>query len=346
MSSNNAPLFNTIKYLLFLGVGLLLLYLAFRGKDLNSLLNDLTHANYYWVALSLFFGTAAYIVRGVRWLILLEPLGYKPKVSNSIHAVIVSYFANLAVPRIGEVTRCTALNQVEKIPVDKLFGTVILERVIDFLILILITIVTIFLNIDLFGNFFFELIGAKAKAEGGGGIPVLPILAAVGVSFLLALYLVRKRLARFALYVKARTFLLGIKDGFITILKLRQKRLFFFYTALIWVFYYLMAYVCFFSIEATSHLSPVDGLFVLAVGGFGMAAPVQGGIGAYHVIVSLGLGVLSINESDGLLFATIVHTSQTLLTLVAGCYAVLMLYLAKRKFNRLGTPNPIPTSES
>jgi LPXTG-motif cell wall-anchored protein len=345
MSSKKFPLLNTIKYLLFLGIGILLLYLAFRGKDLNSLLNDLTHANYYWVALSLLFGAAAYIVRGVRWLILLEPMGYHPKLSNSIHAVIVSYFANLAVPRIGEITRCTVLNQVEKIPVDKLFGTVILERVIDFVILLCITLVTILLNIDLFGNFFFDLFGAKASA-GSSGSSTLPVIGGALILVVALLYFSRKKLAQFTFLKKVNAFLLGIKDGFITILKLKQKRLFFFYTALIWIFYYLMAYVCFFSIEATSHLSAIDGLFVLAVGGFGMAAPVQGGIGAYHVIVSLGLGVLSINESDGLLFATIVHTSQTLLTLVAGCYAVLMLYFAKRKFLKLTQDKALPATEA
>lgn len=333
MATKKFPLFNTVKYLLFLGLGILLLYLAFRGRDINQLIADLADANYYWVGLSLVFGVTAYVSRAKRWLILLEPMGYHPKLSNSLYAVVVGYFANIAVPRIGELTRCTALNQVEKIPVDKLFGTVILERVIDMFMLLSLTLLTILLQIDVFGNFFFNLFTAKSEGEGGIG-SILPYIGIGMLMMLLLVFLLRKRLRKFAFVQKAKTFVMGIKDGFVTVLKLKKKRWFIFHTLLIWILYYLMTYVCFFSIDATSHLTPVDGLFVLATGGFGMAAPVQGGIGAYHYVVSLGLGVLSVPYSEALLFATIVHTSQTLMTLVLGSISMLMLYIARRKAKR------------
>jgi len=334
MADKKRPLLQAIKYLLFLAIGLLLLYLAFKGHDLNQLVEDLKHANYYWVAISLVLGISAYISRAQRWLILLEPMGYHPKVSNSIYSVIVGYFANLAVPRIGEITRCTAMNQAENIPVDKLFGTVILERVIDFAILLTITLVTILININLFGSFFFDLF--SSNVQGGGRLTSILIIISISFAVLLALlFFFRKKLMQLSFVIKIRSFIKGIKDGFIAVRKLKKKRWFIFHTLLIWTFYYLMAYVCFFSIEATSNLTPLDGLFVLAVGGFGMAAPVQGGIGAYHYIVSLGLGVLAVEYSDALLFATIVHTSQTILTLVAGAVALLMLYINKRKAIKL-----------
>ena len=156
-----------VKNLSFLLIGVLLLYLAFRGNDFNQLIQDIKNAKYGYVALSLLFGAGAYWARGARWLIILEPMGYNPKLSNSVYAIIIGYFANLAIPRIGEITRCTTMNQVEKIPVDKLFGTVILERIIDLMILLSLTVVVIFLKVHQFGGFFLDIIN-RIKIPGNG----------------------------------------------------------------------------------------------------------------------------------------------------------------------------------
>ena len=106
---------------------------------------------------------------------------------------------------------------------------------------------------------------------------------------------------------------------------------FVFHTLFIWVMYFLMTYVCFFCLDATSHLNAKAGLFTLVVGGLGMAAPVQGGIGAYHYIVSQGLQLFGISTTDGIVYATLVHTSQTILVVVLGLFAMLMLFTGKSK---------------
>jgi len=318
------------KNVAFLLVGIGLLFLAFKGKDLNQLLSDLREANYFYVGLSILFGLGAYVSRGIRWLILLEPMGYKPRLTTSVYAIIVGYFANLAIPRIGEITRCTTMSKAENIPVDKLFGTVILERVIDLFMLLSITAITILLKVDQFGGFFIDLF--KSNAEKYPHVMNLFILLMVaGVVGLVLIYLMRSRINNFPIGIKIRTFFLGIKEGLVSIKKIKKRKSFFFHTFFIWLSYYLMTWIVFFSIEETSHLGMVDGLFILVVGGFGMAAPVQGGIGAYHFIVSLGMGVIGIASVPALSYATIVHTSQTLFVLFVGSISLGLLYLNNRK---------------
>lgn len=323
-------LVGVLKNLLFLCIGITLLYLAFRGKDLNLLLEDLRTANYTWVGLSLFFAAVAYWSRAARWLILLEPMGYMPRLSSSIYAIMIGYFANLAIPRIGELTRCTILNQSEDVPVNKLFGTVILERVIDLFLLLSLTLITILLQFDVFGHFFMEMFREKAAANPNLVNTLITFSLIAGV-VLIALLLTKNKLKKYSLAMKIRDFWYGIKEGFKTIGRIKKKRWFILHTALIWSCYYLMAYVCFFAIEPTAHLSPVDGLFILVVGGFGMSAPVQGGIGAYHIFVSSALVLLGVANASALSYATIVHTSQTLLVLLAGAISLLLLYLARQK---------------
>ena len=124
-----------LKYILFFGIGVLLLFLAFKNQNPSELISQLKNVNYTWVLLSMAFGFIAIISRGIRWVILLKNMNYKSSTLNSIYSVAIGYFTNLAIPRAGEVTRCTSLSEVEKIPFNKLFGTIILERTIDFLIL-------------------------------------------------------------------------------------------------------------------------------------------------------------------------------------------------------------------
>jgi uncharacterized membrane protein YbhN (UPF0104 family) len=323
-------LLNSLKNIAFLLIGLALLYLAFRGSDLKQLVADLKEANYFYVSLSLAFGLIAYYSRGARWLIILEPMGYKAKLSNSVYSIIIGYFANLAIPRIGELTRCTIMNQAEDIPVDKLFGTVIMERIIDLILLLSLTLLTVLLKVDQFGGFFLDLINAN-KDKYPAVMSALIVLIGLGLVGIVLLYLMKSRLSHFPLAIKIRTFFLGIKEGLVSVRKIKNLRGFYFHTFLIWICYYFMTWVVFYSIEATSSLTMVDGLFILVVGGFGMAAPVQGGIGAYHFIVSLGLAVLGIANGPALSYATIVHTSQTLLVLLAGSISFGLIYLNNRK---------------
>ena len=315
------------KYAIFLFFGVGLMYLAFKNQNPKTLLSQLKDVNYIWVVLSILFGFFAIVSRAIRWVILLENLGFSVKKLNSIYAVSIGYFTNIAVPRAGEITRCTSLNQTENIPVDKLLGTIILERVIDFIILISLVLVVLILKMDLFLEFLSIIFEGKTF-----NAPSIILWGTIVVVLLTGLYfLIKKSFKSSSFYHKITTFLKGIKDGFKSINGLKNKTSFMAHTFIIWLMYLLMTYVCFFSIEATQLLSLADGLYTMVIGGFGMVAPVQGGIGAYHYIVKVGLMILDIPENSALLFATIVHTAQTLMTLSFGGISILMLFLSKRK---------------
>ena len=319
--------FKWLKYVVFILLSFGLMYLAFKNQNPKTLLAQLKDVEYSWVGLSVLFGAFAIISRAYRWAILLENLGFSASKLNSIYAVSIGYFTNIAIPRAGEITRCTSLNQTEDIPVDKLFGTIILERAIDFIILISLVILTLFLKFSLL----IELVSTVFE-----GKTINPMPAFVGVLIVLAVGVLMYRMFKQKITAspflqKVKTFLSGVGEGFKSIKGLKNKTGFWLHTFIIWLMYLLMTYVCFFSISATSMLDLADGLYTMVIGGFGMVAPVQGGIGAYHYIVKIGLVLLDVSEDSALLFATVVHTAQTLMTLAFGGISILMVFLSNKK---------------
>ena len=334
-----------LQYTIFIGLAVGLMYLAFKDMDLNQMWQDIKGANYWWLSLSILAGFIAFVSRGLRWNVMLEPMGYKPTVNNSVASVIFGYFANLAAPRAGELARCTALNQVEKIPVNTLFGTVILERLIDLILLLVVMAATVLLNLELFGTFFYDNIwmGLVDKVEGLGGSAggIIGVLVAVAALGAILFFVFRKKIMQLSFAIKVREFIAGVGKGIADVRKMDRKWAFIWHTFVIWFMYWGMTFVAFFAIPETSVLTPVDGLFVLVLGGFGMVVPAQGGLGAYHFIVSMGIAaVYSIGYIPGsgetgpnpaLTFATLIHTSQTLLVLVTGAASMLLLSYNRRK---------------
>ena len=316
-----------VKYFFFLFLGIGLMYLAFKNQSPEALIAQLKNVNYFWVGISMFFGFIAIVSRGLRWVILLQNLSFSVNKLNSVYAVAIGYFTNIAIPRAGEITRCTSLNQTEGVPVDKLFGTIILERAIDLIILISLVLLVLILKFELFLEFI-------AFIFEGQTINIWSIISVglITIATLIFLFvLIKMILKKSAIYIKIKTFVIGMKDGFKSINGLKNKSGFWAHTFIIWLMYLLMTYVCFFSIEATRMLNIADGLYTMVIGGFGMVAPVQGGIGAYHYIVNVGLMILDVSEDSALLFASVVHTAQTLMTLSVGGISILMVFLSKRK---------------
>ncbi|MBE0655978.1 MAG: flippase-like domain-containing protein [Bacteroidales bacterium] len=160
-----APLIKIAKFTGFLALGLSLLYFAFRGIDFQSLMGDFKKARYSWVILSLGFAMIAYISRAIRWNLIIEPLGYKPELKNTFFSLLVGYLANFAFPRIGEITRCATLGKKEKIPVDKLVGTVIVERVVDLFTLFLLLGVLIIFRFETLGNFLTKIFSSPSEKK-------------------------------------------------------------------------------------------------------------------------------------------------------------------------------------
>ena len=323
-----------IRFLIFLFTALLLLYLAFRGINLNNVWKDIRQANYAWLLITIPVGILSHIFRAWRWNLLIEPLGYKPRLLNTFYAVMSGYLANLALPRLGEVARCGSLTKTDKIPFDALIGTVIIERVVDMIILIILLIITFLIKINFFGRFFihhvFKPMGTKIAAMASH--PVMLILVTAGIILILFLpWLFRAKLKSIPFTRKILDFFNGIINGIRTIGKLKNRPMFLLSSFLIWLMYYIPAWLVVYMLPETSFLGPVDGLFLLVVGAIGFVIPVQGGIGAYHWIISLALTLYGIPRETGLALATISHESQTLLILILGSFSMIMVVLIRKK---------------
>ena len=280
----------TLKFVAFLAVGILLLWFAFRNVDFQRLMADLKEADYSWLLLSVLFGFFAYVSRARRWVLLINPLGFHPSTKNSFYALMTGYLANIALPRIGEITRCVALGKKEKIPVDQLIGTVVIERTIDFLSLLIIMIALIITSSDQIGLFLKESILVPIQQQVlsifGNTWILWVILFSLGVTILFLMIRFKKDLRKIRFFSKMFDIARGIINGLKTITNLKRKWEFIFHTIFIWVNYTLMTWVVVFSLESTSHLTLGDSVFLLVIGGLAMSAPVQSGLGAFHYIIS------------------------------------------------------------
>ena len=316
-----------LKYILFLLISTVLMYLAFKDQNLPEIVSKLSSIEYKWLIISILFGALAFVSRGLRWIYLINALGYQASRKNSINSVAVGYLTNILIPRAGEISRCTSLQQVEKIPFDKLFGTIILERVIDLAILIILILAAFLYKFKEINEFFNEVFG-----ESSGNIFTNPILLFL-IASLLIIFVLRKHIKKLSFYEKIINILIGLKDGFSSLKKIKNKTPFILHTIFIWAMYVLMTYVCFFAINETKDLNLFDGIYITVIGGLGMVVPSQGGIGSYHLAVKLGLVGIGIGVQSALLFAFAVHTAQTLMAIVFGIISSLLLLSHKKNID-------------
>lgn len=320
----------------FLALGIVLLYFAFRGIAFDELGKTLREANFWWIGLSLLFAFLSFFSRARRWVLLIEPLGFKPTFRNTYHSLMVGYLSNFALPRLGEVTRCVTLGNREKIPVDSLIGTVIIERVIDLVMLLLILLFLLFSWMEKFGAFFseniFDPLRQKVTAAFGGMFLFwMLVIGAMGL-ILLLLFLFRKPLGRIKLVIKIVDFLKGILDGLKSIYKMKRKWEFIIHSFLIWFLYILMTWVIVFALKETSSLTLIDGIFLLVIGGLGMSAPVTAGFGAFHWITSRGLVfVYGLTLEQGGAYAILAHEPNSLFTVLLGTISYLLLVISRKR---------------
>lgn len=313
----------TLKFISFFSLGILIFWLVYKDQDIKRIKSILTNeVNYFWIILSVFLGLLSHLSRTIRWNLIIEPLGHKPRTLNTFLAVMIGYLMNLALPRMGEISRCGVLSRYEKIPFTKLVGTVVLERLIDVLMLLLLLVVVV---ITQFGQVLEFLNNNPEVQEKLGKIMRSPILPIALVFFLLILWFSRHKIRASGVTKKMIGLFNQFAEGFRSIRDIKNKGAFVFHSIFIWVLYYLMLYCVFFSFEFTSHLTPWAGLTVFVLGSFGMVAPVQGGIGAWHYMVIEGLSLYGIDKADGKVFALLAHGSTTVMLIVFGLIALLAL---------------------
>lgn len=324
-----------LNYLFFLSLAVVLMYFSFQGVKFQDLVDGLKSANYTWISLSVAVGMLANVFRALRWQMLIKPLGYNPSSINTYHAVMVGYLVNFALPRVGEISRCAVLKKTDDVPVDSLLGTVVTERIIDMLCLLLSIVLVFLLQYDFFGDYlsnnvfpiFFNKINTIFQTKPWLWLSV--ILALCGG--LLLVYLFRQKLMEFSAFKKMRSISKGLLEGVKSIFHMRRRGLFLLYTLSIWVCYWLTSYLALFAVTATAGLTPTDALFLMVMGSLGWVAPVQGGFGAYHFMVTLGLALYGIPSTQGVVFATISHESQAIAMIVFGFVSLIALFFISRK---------------
>lgn len=300
-----------------LALAIILVLFAFRGINFNQIKNSFENANWWWIFLSVALGIFAYWLRSERWKLLLESINPKITSKQAFIAVCMNYFWNLIIPRSGEVARCTSLYATSKTPVDKSFGTVIIERIIDLFFFGIIFLIALFLNIDLIKKLFKSIpLGNRELSFQYEWLFIFIGIIFVGV-------LLAKKLTKTILYEKFIKKISGLLLGLKAIQKLRNKRKFILYSILIWIAYFFMTYIVVFALPDTENISISEGFFILFVGAIGMIIPANGGIGSYHAAMRLGFITLGFSAETGIAFGFLVHTPHTLISLVLGLISLI-----------------------
>ncbi|AMJ67667.1 lysylphosphatidylglycerol synthase transmembrane domain-containing protein [Hymenobacter sp. PAMC 26628] len=315
-------LFTILKYALLLAVSGALMAYAVRGQDLSRIGHYIRTANYFWLGLTMLLSALGYFSRAYRWQMQLTASQHKTAYWEVYHAMMVGYLANLVLPRMGEVIRCSVLRRTSRVPVEVSLGTVVTERVIDVLVLASLLAATLLLDFHTFWTFVTDkVLGGRFDALARNRTPLL--WAASIAVLLLALAvgaLVRnlERLRQHRLFARAVVFAKGMLAGMFSIWRMERKGVFLAHTAFTWGVYFLMDYLAFFCFPETDQLGLRAGLAVLTFGAFGMAAPVAGGIGPFHVMVQSTLVAYGVGLEAGIAYALVVHGAQTLLVVLLG----------------------------
>ena len=333
---------NALQYLFFLGLGIFLLWLSahhLSSENRQHLADALNNANYWLILPAMLLLMVSHYIRALRWKILIRPLGYSPSVVNTFFATILGYFFNLLVPRLGEVMKCTILAKHEKIPADKLIGTMVTERICDFLCLILIIIITVFIQFDTIHQYATGQFNSLLY-DGQGRLKIYKIATIVGM--LAVVIIVLAWLARIFAASKfiqtIKRVLKGIWAGITSIKRLENKWLFLLYTFSIWTLYLLSICIGFYTMDAVSHLGLKASFSILSFGSLAMLAT-QGGIGAYQYTIQKLLPLYAVAEGPALGFGWILWIAQTGIVIFTGILCLLLLPIINRSKHEIPSVN-------
>jgi hypothetical protein len=328
----NSKAFQAIQYIALLLLGGWLCYAFFHTLDIEGLKNNIRSGNFSWFYVVMFVSVMVYILRTLRWQMLIRSIGHETKFHNAFAALCISYFVSFVVPRLGEITRCLSVKKQHDVPFMQLLGTVIIERMIDIVSLAILLLLTLLLQFGQIVEFmkenifqpFYEKIILKIMAGN------TTILIAVALAMVIAIAL----FFYFRKYIRERSpklvvkFVEGLKEGIVSIAKLKQKKLFILCTILIWVGYYLMTYFWFFVFPETLALTAGACLSILAIGTVGRSVPIQGGgMGAYHFLVTGVVMLYGLSEAWGKTLATLIHAGQTFFTFAMGLVGLLIFFI-------------------
>lgn len=325
-------LYTLLRFLVFLSIGSFLFWLVYRDQPLDEIITALKDANYLWIGLALIIALFSHLSRALRWNILINSMGYKPRTINTFFSVMIMYLSNTAIPRSGEIARCGVMKRYENIPFSKLLGTVVVERVIDFIMLFILLFIVLITQFSVILSFIENNPDVGDKFDFLSKTSNLLIMGAFTFLFFLAILLLRKKMKNTIFYFKAKELMKNFWEGIKTIKNLEKKWLFIAHSFFIWIMYFLMIYVTFWSFEFTSHLSLLTGLTIFVMASFGMVAPSPGGIGTWHFMVIETLVIYGVERTpDASAFAFAAHGTMTLLIIVVGLISLLLIPIYNKK---------------
>lgn len=325
-------LLGVLQYAFFLGLGIFLLWLTLRKSDWNNIISDLSGANYIYLIPATLMLVVSHFVRALRWKILMEPLGYKPSTLNTFLAVFIGYWANLAVPRLGEVLKCTILGRYEKVPADKLIGTIVAERAIDVCSLVVVMLITVFSQYDMIGDFSKEIFTKFFSSKSGGFSMVrVGVLLLIVASFIFLLIWIFRRLSHLAIVIKTRNIFLGIWQGLTSIRHIKHKGTFILHSIIIWALYLYSTYMGFFAMQDMAHFGIKGALSALTFGSFGMIIPSPGGIGSFQYAIQQVMILYGVTPEKGLSLGMLIWFAQTGIIVLFGTLAFILLPIVNKK---------------
>lgn len=323
-----------IQFVVLLGVGILLTWLSLKSvwTERDKIVNSFKEADYFWIFISILIAFFSHFLRAFRWNYLLKPAGYSVKGWNALGAVLVGYFANYGLPRMGEITRCTLVAKYDKVPFEVALGTVITERIVDMLLLIAIFVLTLFAQFsqlkDLATKYIFDPLTNKLSSISTHPVQFI-ILISVFLIIAVGLFLVRKRIAK--LFTgKFGTIIKGFAKGLSSVKDMDHKFQFIVLSIAIWASYFYSLYFCFFAFDGTSHLGQSECLVLLLFGTFGVVFS-PGGLGAYPAIITaLLLSTYHVEKISAVAFPWMAWTSQFILIFILGIISLIVLPLINK----------------
>lgn len=317
------------KTLVFFAVGFFVLYLVYQNQNtayledcklkgiasgdcslLKKVVQDMASANYWWIGLSMFLFMVTNLFRALRWKMMLDALEYKTSLFNLFGTIMVNYLANLGIPRSGEILRAGMLSGYEKVPVEKVLGTIFTDRIFDVICLGLVILLALYFGGSDFSDYLNQNARWSLEIPGISAAPIFWTLVLVGISMsLLTFWYFRQSILHTPFGKKIWDKIKGFYYGVASVRKVSSIPLFLFYTAGIWIIYYFMLYVSFSAFAPTMELGPIAALMVFTFGSLGILFPSPGGMGSYHMLVGESLGMYGVSGSDAFAFANIVFFS-------------------------------------
>jgi len=312
-----------LQYVIFLGLGIAIviyMYHQLSDSDIKEILNSIKSVHLLLLIPIFFVGFLSHFFRALRWKLLLDTLRIHPTTVNVTLAVLIGYVTNLILPRAGEVAKCTILAKYEKVPADKMVGTIVAERAFDILCLIIVIALAFILQ----GSYISDYAHAHMSHNGSGrNALIITLLVILAIIFSLVFIYRRNKQSKVGIFIK------GMGDGVRAIIHMKKRRAFIVYTFLIWIMYLMQIYIGFKCLPATTDLTVLAALVVLVFGSFGMITT-QGGIGAYPFLVAQILLAYNIKNTSGLAFGWLAWAVQTGIIVILGVLALIILPIYNR----------------